>query len=144
MKKILGFAGAIALLIIPTPSFSGDGEKEKIMSVTEQLLPYIGEQYKNLDKKEKKAYRQSILKYLGNVQKTGSTGVSESFYEDEDWGYSRPPRLARPMPPMPPIRPMPDPFAPPTPSNCRFGVWGQTPVVNRGNGFERITCGMLK
>ena len=127
MKKILGFASAIALSITPTPSFSGDVEKQKIMSVTEQLLPQIGEQYKNLDKKEKKVYRQSILKYLGNVQKTGSTGVSESFIdEDEDWIYVR------------------DPFAPRTPSNCRFGVWGQTPVVDRGNGFETITCGMLK
>ena len=49
MKKILGFAGAIALSIIPTPSFSGEVEQKEMMSVTEQLLPQIGEKYKNLD-----------------------------------------------------------------------------------------------
>ena len=56
MKKILGLAGAIALSIIPTPSFSGEVEQKEMMSVTEQLLPQIGEKYKNLDIKEKKAY----------------------------------------------------------------------------------------
>ena len=40
MKKILGFAGAIALSIIPTPSFSGE------------VLTQIGREYKNLNIKE--------------------------------------------------------------------------------------------
>ena len=79
MKKILGFAGAIALSIIPTPSFSGELEKKEMMSVTEQLLPQIGDAYKNLDKKEKKAYKKALNGYLWNVQKTGATGVSEAF-----------------------------------------------------------------
>ena len=52
MKKILGLAGAIALSIIPTPSFSGEVEQKEMMSVTEQLLPQICD--KNLDIKEKK------------------------------------------------------------------------------------------
>ena len=42
-EKILGFAGVIALTIIPTPSFSGEVEQKEMMSVSEQLLPQIGE-----------------------------------------------------------------------------------------------------
>mgnify|MGYP005677137565 CR=1 FL=1 len=79
MKKILGFAGAIALSIIPTPSFSGEVEQKEMMSVTEQLLPQIGEKYKNLDIKEKKAYKEALINYLEDVQKTGATGVGEAF-----------------------------------------------------------------
>ena len=79
MKKILGLAGAIALSIIPTPSFSGEVEQKEMMSVTEQLLPQIGEKYKNLNKKEKKAYKQSLIEYLETVQKTGATGVGEAW-----------------------------------------------------------------
>ena len=81
MKKILGFAGAIALSIIPTPSFSGEVEQKEMMSVTEQLLPQIGEKYKNLDIKEKKAYKEALINYLEDVQKTEATGVGESFFE---------------------------------------------------------------
>ena len=77
MKKILGFAGAIALSIIPTPSFSGEVEQKEMMSVTEQLLPQIGEKYKNLDIKEKKAYKEALINYLEDVQKTEATGVGE-------------------------------------------------------------------
>ena len=79
MKKILGFAGAIALSIIPTPSFSGEVEQKEMMSVTEQLLPQIGEKYKNLNIKEKKAYKEALINYLEDVQKTGATGVGEAF-----------------------------------------------------------------
>ena len=79
MKKILGFAGAIALSIIPTPSFSGEVEQKEMMSVTEQLLPQIGEKYKNLDIKEKKAYKEALINYLEDVQKTGATGVGEAW-----------------------------------------------------------------
>ena len=79
MKKILGLAGAIALSIIATPSFSGEVEQKEMMSVTEQLLPQIGEKYKNLDIKEKKAYKQSLIEYLETVQKTDATGVGEAF-----------------------------------------------------------------
>ena len=80
MKKILGFAGAIALSIIPTPSFSGEVEQKEMMSVTEQLLPQIGEKYKNLDIKEKKAYKEALINYLEDVQKTEATGVGEAFF----------------------------------------------------------------
>ena len=80
MKKILGLAGAIALSIIPTPSFSGEVEQKEMMSVTEQLLPQIGEKYKNLDIKEKKAYKEALINYLEDVQKTGATGVSEAAF----------------------------------------------------------------
>ena len=79
MKKILGFAGAIALSIIPTPGFSGEVEQKEMMSVTEQLLPQIGEKYKNLDIKEKKAYKEALINYLEDVQKTEATGVGEAF-----------------------------------------------------------------
>ena len=65
MKKILGFVGAIALSIIPTPSFSGELEKKEMMSVTEQLLPQIGDAYKNLDKKEKKSYKKHLMDIYG-------------------------------------------------------------------------------
>ena len=79
MKKILGFAGAIALSIIATPSFSGELEQKEMMSVTEQLLPQIGEKYKNLNKKEKKTYKKNLLKYLKKVEKLEPTGVGEAF-----------------------------------------------------------------
>ena len=84
MKKILGFAGAIALSIIPTPSFSGEVEQKEMMSVTEQLLPQIGEKYKNLDIKEKKAYKEALINYLEDVQKTGATGLGEYVRSRED------------------------------------------------------------
>ena len=87
MKKILGFAGAIALSIIPTPSFSGEVEQQEMMSVTEQLLPQIGEKYKNLDIKEKKAYKEALINYLEDVQKTEATGVGEAFFCD--WEMQR-------------------------------------------------------
>ena len=61
MKKIFAIAGILALIIIPTPSFSGEVEQKEMMSVTEQLLPQIGEKYKKLDKKEKKAYKEALL-----------------------------------------------------------------------------------
>ena len=79
MKKILGFAGAIALSIIPTPSFSGEVEQKEMMSVTEQLLPQIGEKYYYLNKKEKKTYKKNLLKYLKKVEKLEPTGVGEAF-----------------------------------------------------------------
>ena len=82
MKKAFSIAGILALSIIPTPSFSGEVEQKEIMSVTEQLLPQIGEKYKNLDIKEKKAYKQSLIEYLDNVQKKGVTGVSDGFIFD--------------------------------------------------------------
>ena len=89
MKKILGLAGAIALSIIPTPSFSGEVEQKEMMSVTEQLLPQIGEKYYYLNKKEKKAYKKNLLKYLKKVEKLEPTGVGEalrsgSYVEDLD------------------------------------------------------------
>ena len=59
-----------------------------MMSVTEQLLPQIGEKYKNLDIKEKKAYKEALIEYLETVQKTGATGVGEAFRMDEtEWVY---------------------------------------------------------
>ncbi len=79
MNKVFALAGAIALSIIPTPTFSGEVEQKEMMSVTEQLLPQIGEKYNNLDIKEKKAYKQNLIEYLENVQKTGATGVGEAF-----------------------------------------------------------------
>ena len=80
MNKVFALAGAIALSIIPAPSFSGEVEQKEMMSVTEQLLPQIGEKYNNLDIKEKKAYKQNLIEYLENVQKTGATGVGEGFW----------------------------------------------------------------
>ena len=79
MNKVFALAGAIALSIIPTPTFSGEVEQQEMSSVTKLLLPQIGEKYKNLDIKEKKAYKQNLIEYLENVQKTGATGVSEAF-----------------------------------------------------------------
>ena len=79
MKKVFAFAGVIAISIIPTPSFSGELEKKEMMSVTEQLLPQIGEKYNSLDKKEKKAYKKALNKYLKEIEKNGATGVSEAF-----------------------------------------------------------------
>tara|TARA_B100000575_G_C22657592_1_gene402723 strand:- start:245 stop:529 length:285 start_codon:yes stop_codon:yes gene_type:complete len=87
MKKILGFAVAIALSIIPNPSFSGEVEQKEMMSVTEQLLPQIGEKYKNLDIKEKKAYKEALINYLEDVQKKGTTGISRGFLNCR--GYTR-------------------------------------------------------
>jgi hypothetical protein len=77
VNKVFALAGAIALSIIPTPTFSGEVEQKEIMSVTEQLLPQIGEKYKNLDIKEKKAYKEALINYLEYVKKTGVSGVSE-------------------------------------------------------------------
>ena len=79
MNKVFAIAGAIALSIIPTPSFSGEVEQKEMMSVTEQLLPQIGEKYNNLDIKEKKAYKEALINYLEDVQKTGATGVGEGL-----------------------------------------------------------------
>lgn len=75
MKKILGFAGAIALSIIPTPSFSGEVEQKEMRSVTEQLL----EKIKNLNEPEKKAYNKELKKYLKKIEKNEATGVIEEF-----------------------------------------------------------------
>ena len=86
MKKILGLAGAIALSIIPTPSFSGEVEQKEMMSVTEQLLPQIGEKYYYLNKKEKKAYKKNLLKYLKKVEKLEPTGVGEAFSDEDPFG----------------------------------------------------------
>ena len=77
MKKV--FAGVIALSIIPTPSFSGEVEVKEIITLSEQLLPQIGEKYNLLDKKEKKAYKKALSKYLKEIEKNGATGVSENF-----------------------------------------------------------------
>ncbi len=82
MNKVFALAGAIALSIIPTPTFSGEVEQKEVMSVTEQLLPQIGEKYNNLDIKEKKAYKQSLIEYLDNVHYKGVTGVSDGFIFD--------------------------------------------------------------
>ena len=79
MKKALAIAGILALTIIPTPSFSGEVEQQEMMSVTEQLLPQVGEKYKNLNLKEKKAYKEALINYLEDVQKTEATGVGEAF-----------------------------------------------------------------
>ena len=74
MNKVFAIAGAIALSIIPTPTFSGEVEQKEIMSVTEQLLPQIGEKYKNLDIKEKKRDKlvippdQSKFKVISNLR----------------------------------------------------------------------------
>ena len=105
MKKILGLAGAIALSIIPTPGFSGEVEQKEMMSVTEQLLPQIGEKYKNLDIKEKKAYKEALINYLEDVQKTEATGLGESFGPRPPipGGYNAEPS----PPPAPSGRPLP-------------------------------------
>ena len=79
IKKVFAFASVVAISIISTPSFSGELETEEMMSVTEQLLPQIGDAYKNLDKKEKKAYKKSLNKYLKEIEKNGATGVGEAF-----------------------------------------------------------------
>ena len=81
MNKVFILAGAIALSIIPTPTFSGEVEQKEMMSVTEQLLPQIGEKYNNLDIKEKKAYKEALINYLEDVQKTGATGVGEAYVD---------------------------------------------------------------
>ena len=78
MNKVFALAGAIALSIIPTPSFSGEVEQKEMMSVTEQLLPQIGEKYNNLDIKEKKAYKEALINYLEDVQKTGDRDVQKT------------------------------------------------------------------
>ena len=79
MKKVFVFASVVAISIIPTPTFSGEVEVKEINTLSEQLLPQIGEKYKNLNKKEKKAYKKALNGYLWNVQKTGATGVGEAF-----------------------------------------------------------------
>ena len=79
MNKVFAIAGAIALSIIPTPTFSGEVEQQEMSSVTKLLLPQIGEKFKNLDIKEKKAYKESLINYLEEVQKTGATGVGDGF-----------------------------------------------------------------
>ena len=86
MKKILVFAGAIALSIIPTPGFSGEVEQKEMMSVSEKLLPQIGEKYYYLNKKEKKAYKKNLLKYLKKVEKLEPTGVGEAFSDEDPFG----------------------------------------------------------
>ena len=87
MKKIFAIEGILALIIIPTPSFSGEVEQKEMMSVTEQLLPQIGEKYKKLDKKEKKAYKEALINFLEDVQKKGTTGISRGFLNCR--GYTR-------------------------------------------------------
>ena len=87
MKKALAIAGVFAISIFPTPCFSGNVEQKEMISVTEQLLPQIGEKYKKLDKKEKRAYEQTLFEYLKNVKKTGVTGIGEAFRPWNDgWG----------------------------------------------------------
>ncbi len=90
MNKVFAIAGAIALSIIPIPTFSGEVEQKEMMSVTEQLLPQIGEKYKNLDIKEKKAYKEALINYLEEVQKTGATGVGEAYTADPNRGQASP------------------------------------------------------
>ena len=82
MKKVFAFAGAIALSIIPTPTFSGEVEVKEINTLSEQLLPQIGEKYNSLDKKEKKAYKKALNKYLKEIEKNGATGVSEAWWDE--------------------------------------------------------------
>mgnify|MGYP001375458076 CR=1 FL=1 len=79
MKKTLAIAGIFALSIVPTPSFSGEVEVKEINTLSEQLLPQIGEKYNSLDKKEKKAYKKALNKYLKEIEKNEATGVSEAF-----------------------------------------------------------------
>ena len=79
MNKVFAIAGAIALSIIPIPTFSGEVEQQEMSSVTKLLLPQIGEKYKNLDIKEKKKFKQFLINYLEDVQEKGVTGISESF-----------------------------------------------------------------
>ena len=86
MKKASTIAGIIALSIIPNPSFSGEVEQKEMMSVTEQLLPQIVEKYKNLDKAERKAYKEALINYLEDVQETGVTGLSEGLRVDNAAG----------------------------------------------------------
>ena len=57
-----------------------------MMSVTEQLLPQIVEKYKNLDKAERKAYKEALINYLEDVQETGVTGLSEGLRVDNAAG----------------------------------------------------------
>ena len=79
MKKVFSFASAVAISIIPTPTFSGEDEVKEINILSEQLLPQIGEKYNSLDKKEKKAYKKALNKYLKEIEKNGATGVGEAF-----------------------------------------------------------------
>ena len=79
MKKVFVFASVVAISIIPTPTFSGEVEVKEINTLSEQLLPQIGDAYKNLDKKEKKAYKKALNKYLKGIENNGATGVSEAF-----------------------------------------------------------------
>ena len=79
MKKVFAFASVVAISIIPTPTFSGEVEVKEINTLSEQLLPQIGEKYNSLDKKEKKAYKKAINKYLKGIEKNGATGISEGF-----------------------------------------------------------------
>ena len=86
MKKVFAFASVVAISIIPTPTFSGEVEVKEINTLSEQLLPQIGEKYKNLNKKEKKAYKKALINYLEDVQKRGVTGVSEGLRVDNAAG----------------------------------------------------------
>ena len=79
MKKTLAIAEVLALSIISTPTFSGEVEVNEINTLSEQLLPQIGEKYNSLDKKEKKAYKKALNKYLKEIEKNGATGVGEAF-----------------------------------------------------------------
>ena len=79
IKKVFAFASVVAISIIPTPSFSGEVEVKEINTLSEQLLPQIGEKYNSLDKKEKKAYKKALNKYLKEIEKNGATGVGEAF-----------------------------------------------------------------
>ena len=94
MKKVFVFASIVAISIIPTPTFSGEVEVKEINTLSEQLLPQIGGKYNSLDKKEKKAYKKAINKYLGGVEKNGATGVSEKYRQG-------------PVLPVPPFLPEP-------------------------------------
>ena len=85
MKKVFAFASVVAISIIPTPSFTGEVEVNEINTLSEQLLPQIGEKYNSLDKKEKKAYKKALNKYLKEIEKNGATGVSETWNIAPPW-----------------------------------------------------------
>ena len=82
IKKVFAFASVVAISIIPTPTFSGEVEVNEINTLSEQLLPQIGEKYNSLDKKEKKAYKKALNKYLKEIEKNGATGVSEAWWDE--------------------------------------------------------------
>ncbi len=77
MKKLLAFASIFWFLAIPVPSIAGEREKDSMAHAMGNLFPYIGIPYSNLDAKEKRQFKKSLIRELDSIRKVG-TGVAEN------------------------------------------------------------------